>query len=121
MPKPFQFNGRYTNDGMADFLLGMSSQVTWSTRLQVNLRSWNIGAFAQDDWKISPNLTLNLGVRYEVVLPFEDRHNRMGDFDDWTNPANPVLIHAGSLGSGRYDRAMIATDFNNVMPRIGFA
>ena len=121
MPKPFQFNGRYTNDGMADFLLGMSSQVTWSTRLQVNLRSWNIGAFAQDDWKISPNLTLNLGVRYEVVPPFEDRHNRMGDFDDWTNPANPVLIHAGSLGSGRYDRAMIATDFNNVMPRIGFA
>jgi hypothetical protein len=118
---PFQFNARYTKDGMADFLLGMSSQVTWSTRLQVDLRSWNIGAFAQDDWKITKNLTLNLGVRYEVVLPFEDKYNRMGDFDDWTNPAHPVLIHAGSLGSDRYNRAMIATDWNNVMPRIGFA
>jgi hypothetical protein len=118
---PFQFNGRYTKDGMADFLLGMSSQVTWSTRLQVNLRSSNVGAFAQDDWKITPNLTLNLGVRYEVVLPFEEKRNHMGVFDDWTNPANPVLIHAGSLGSDRYNRAMIATDFNNVMPRIGFA
>ena len=118
---PFQFNGRYTGDGMADFLLGMASQVTWSTRLQVNLRSWNIGAFAQDDWKISPNLTLNLGLRYEAVLPFEDRHNRMGDFDDWTDPAHPVLIRAGSLGSGRYNRAMVATDFNNFMPRVGFA
>jgi outer membrane receptor protein involved in Fe transport len=118
---PFQFNGRYTNDGMADFLLGMASQVTWSSRIQVNLRSWNIGAFAQDDWKITPNLTLNLGVRYEVVLPFEDKRDRMGTFDTWTNPSHPVLIHAGSLGSDRYNRAMIATDWNNVMPRIGFA
>ena len=92
---PFQFNGRYTKDGMADFLLGLSSQVTWSTRLQVNLRSWDIGTFVQDDWKITPNLTVNLGVRYEVVLPFEDKRNRMGVFDDWTDPAHPVLIHAG--------------------------
>src|SRR5581483_9498188 len=118
---PFQFNGRYTKDGMADFLLGMSSQVTWNTRLQVNLRSWMLGAFFQDDWKITPNLTLNLGVRHEIVLPFEEKHNKMGVFDDWTDPQKPVLIHAGSLGSDRYNRAMIDTDFNNVMPRVGFA
>jgi hypothetical protein len=118
---PFQFNGRYTKDGMADFLLGMASQVTWSSRIQVNLRSWNIGAFAQDDWKLTPSLTVNLGVRYEVVLPFEDRRDRMGDFDNWTNPAGPVLVHAGSLGADRYNRAMIAVDWNNVMPRVGFA
>ncbi len=118
---PFQFNAKYTKDGMADFLLGMSSQVTWSTRLQVDLRSWMIGSFFQDDWKVTPNLTFNLGVRYEVVLPFEDKYNRMSVFDDWTNPAKPVLIHAGSLGSDRYNRAMIATDFNNFMPRVGFA
>jgi hypothetical protein len=118
---PFQFNGQFAKDGMADFLLGMSSQVTWSTRLQVDLRSWNIGAFAQDDWKVTPNLTLNLGVRYEIVLPFEDKRNRMGVFDDWTDPNNPQLIHAGSQGSDRYNRAMIATDKNNFMPRVGFA
>jgi hypothetical protein len=118
---PFQFNGRYTKDGMADFLLGMSSQVTWSSRIQVNLRSWNLGAFAQDDWEVTPNLALNLGVRYEVVLPFVEKRNRMGDFDDWRNPAHPVLVRAGSQGSDRYNRAMIATDWNNVMPRIGFA
>jgi hypothetical protein len=118
---PYQFNARYTKDGMADFLLGLASQYTWSTRLQVNLRSWIFGSFVQDDWKVTPNLTLNLGVRYEVALPFIDRHDRMGVFDDWTDPNNPVLIPAGSKGSDRYNRAMFATDKNNFMPRVGFA
>ncbi|HZT39254.1 MAG TPA: TonB-dependent receptor [Bryobacteraceae bacterium] len=118
---PYQFNGRYTGDGMADFVLGMASQFTWNTRLQVNLRSWNNAAFIQDDWKVTPNLTLNLGLRYEIVLPFVDKRNRMGDFDDWTNPANPTLVVAGQGGTDRYHRAMIATDKNNFMPRVGFA
>ena len=117
----FAFGGRFSGSNLADFLLGMASQYTWSTRIQVNLRSWNVGAFVQDDWKITRNLTLNLGVRYEVVLPFIDQHDRMGIFDDWTDPNKPVLIPAGSLGSDRYNRAMFATDKNNFMPRAGFA
>lgn len=118
---PFQFNGRYTRDGMADFMLGMASQFTWNTRTQVNLRSWNIGAYVQDDWKISPSLTLNLGVRYEVVLPFLDKRDRMGIFDNWTDPNNPRLIYAGAEGKDRYNRALFGTDKNNVMPRVGLA
>ncbi len=118
---PFQFNGRYTRDGMADFLLGMASQFTWSTRTQVNLRSWHNGAFVQDDWKITPDLTLNLGVRYEIVLPFIDKRDRMGIFDAWTDPNRPRLIFAGAEGKDRYNRALFSTDTNNFMPRIGFA
>jgi hypothetical protein len=118
---PFQFNGRYTRDGIADFLLGMASQFTWSTRTQVNLRSWNIGAYAQDDWKVTPSLTVNFGARYEIVLPFLDKRDRMGIFDNWTDPNNPRLIFAGAEGDDRYNRAMFATDKNNIMPRIGFA
>ena len=118
---PFQFNGRYTRDGAADFLLGLSSQFTWNTRLQVNLRSWDMGFFVQDDWKVTTNLTLNLGLRYEVVLPFLDQHDRMGTFDDWTDPAKPRLIFAGAEGKDRYNRAMFSTDKNNIMPRFGFA
>ncbi len=117
----YQFNGRYTGDGSADFLLGMASQYTWATRVQVDLRSWNHGYYVQDDWKITPNLTLNLGARYELVLPFLDKRDRNGIFDTWTDPANPRLIIAGKEGKDRYNRAMIGTDKNNIMPRLGFA
>jgi hypothetical protein len=117
----FTFNGQYSRDGAADLLLGTASQFLWNTRLQVDLRSWNHGYFVQDDWKITPRLTLNLGARYEVVLPFIDKYDRNGIFDTWTNPDNPRLIFAGAEGKDRYNRAMYATDKNNIMPRVGFA
>jgi len=117
----YQFNARYTRDGAADLLLGWASQYLWNTRLQVDLRGWNMGYFVQDDWKLTPRLTLNLGARYEVVLPFLDKRDRMGIFDTWTSPASPRLIYAGSEGKDRYNRAMYATDKNNIMPRLGFA
>jgi len=117
----YQFNGRYSGDGAADMLRGMASQYLWNTRLQVDLRSWNDGFFVQDDWKITPRLTLNLGARYEVVLPFIDKYDRIGIFDTWTDPNNPRLIYGGAEGKDRYNRAMFATDKNNFMPRLGFA
>jgi hypothetical protein len=117
----YTFNGQYTRDGAADFLLGKPSQYLWNTRLQVQLRSWNLGYFLQDDWKLTTRLTLNLGVRYEVVLPFIDKYDRIGIFDTWTDPTNPRLIYGGAEGNDRYHRAMYATDKNNVMPRAGFA
>ncbi len=117
----YTFNGRFTKDGMADFLLGMASAYSWNTRIQVDLRSWNHGFFLQDDWKVTPRLTVNLGARYEVVLPFIDKRDRMGIFDTYTDPENPRLIYAGAEGSDRFNRAMVATDTNNIMPRIGFA
>ncbi len=117
----YQFNGRYSGDGAADLLRGMASQYLWNTRLQVQLRSWNQGYFVQDDWKLTPRLTLNLGARYEAVLPFLDKYDRIGIFDTWTDPSNPRLIYGGKEGKDRYHRAMYATDKNNLMPRFGFA
>jgi hypothetical protein len=117
----YNFNARYTTDGMADFLLGMANTYTWNTPIQVDLRSWNLGFFFQDDYKITSRLTLNLGLRYEVVLPFIDKRDRMGIFDTYTDPANPRLIYAGAGGTDRFNRAMFATDTNNWMPRVGFA
>ncbi|MBI4910782.1 MAG: TonB-dependent receptor [Acidobacteria bacterium] len=117
----YTFNNRFTSDGMADFLLGWGSAYAWESSLQVDLRSSNTGLFIQDDWKVTPRLTLNLGLRYEIVLPFIDKYDRIGIFDNYTNPDVPRLIYGGSEGSDRYNRAMFATDKNNYMPRIGFA
>ncbi len=117
----YAYNGRFTGDAMADFLLGMASSYDWSSRIQVDLRAWNTAAFIQDDWKVSNKLTVNLGVRYEVTTPFIDKHDRMGILDNWTDPANPRLIYAGTEGKDTYNRAMIAIDRNNFMPRVGFA
>jgi outer membrane receptor protein involved in Fe transport len=115
----YAFNARFTTDGMADFLLGQSSTYTWNTPIQVDLRSWNLGFYAQDDFKVTPRLTLNLGLRYEVVLPFIDKRDRMGIYDTYTDPATPRLIYAGAEGSDRFNRAMFHTDKNNWMPRVG--
>jgi len=117
----YTFNARFTTDGAADFLLGMASAYAWNTPIIVDLRMWNLGFYVQDDYKITPRLTLNLGLRYEVVLPFVDKRDRMGIFDTYTDPSNPRLIFAGAEGSDRYNRAMFHTDKNNWMPRVGLA
>ena len=41
---------------------------------------WNDGVYSRDDWKVLPNVTLNLGVRYEFVQPFLERHDRQASF-----------------------------------------
>lgn len=117
----YTFNNRFTGDGLADFFLGWASAYNWSSRIQVDLRSSNTGLFVQDDWKVTPNLTVNLGMRYELVLPFIDKYDRIGIFDNYTNPAQPRLIYGGADGKDRYNRAMFASDVDNFMPRVGFA
>ena len=117
----YTFNNRFTSDGLADFLLGMASAYSWSSRIQVDLRSSNTGLYLQDDWKVTPRLTVNLGMRYELLLPFIDKYDRIGIFDNYTNPNVPRLIYGGADGKNRYNRAMFATDTDNFMPRIGFA
>ncbi len=118
----FNFNGRFTGNGAADLLVGATNQLVWSNRLLVQLRSWNTGYFIQDDWKITPRLTLNLGARYELVLPFQEKNDKMGNFliED---PNNVQLVLAGTpaAGDGRRARSLIKTDPNNIMPRVGFA
>jgi hypothetical protein len=84
------------------------------------MRTWNMGMYVQDDWKINNRLTLNLGLRYEVSPPWIERYDKMGIFDIDTNPADPTIINARSGGS-RFDRALVTTDTNNFMPRLGFA
>ena len=70
-------------------------------------------AYIQDDFKVSPKLTLNLGARYEFATPQYDRDNHMANFD----PATNSLVYAkdGSIA----DRALVNPSYKNWAPRAG--
>ncbi len=115
----YTYNSRFTGDGQGDFLLGLASQYRFQTRIQVQLRQSLQGYYWQDDWKVTPKLTVNLGVRYEFLKPWVDNKDRLGVFDITSDPNNPQLFFA--TGTSSFDRAGYRSDKNNFMPRIGFA
>src|SRR5262247_1825961 len=100
---------------LADFMFGARSQYELADLLVVNLRQRLHYAYLQDDFKISPKLTLNLGVRYEFSTPIYEDHNRLSNYDPKTNTI--IQAKSGSL----YDRSLVDPDYNNFAPRLGFA
>ena len=68
----FNFNGQYTGDPFADFLLGYGSSSSLSKYAKLNFRSPYTHVFVQDDWRTTERLTLNLGLRYELNYPSVD-------------------------------------------------
>src|SRR5438132_13824838 len=139
----YTVSGALTNP-FAHFLLGLApTRVTYiaQPRPPMDVHNWEQGYFFQDDWKVSPRLTVNLGVRYELVSPFVDKNDIMLNFDPTFNNNTgrfiiasnktaqfldpriaatlPVVTAAVSgLGIGR---GLVRTDKNNVAPRIGVA
>jgi len=110
-------SGAKANDiySFADFLFGARSAYSLTSFVVVNYRQRMNFFYFQDDFKVSPKLTLNLGVRYEYATPQWEADNRLSNFD----PVGLKLIQAGS--GGIYQRALVHADRNNWAPRIGFA
>jgi len=117
----FNFNGQYTGSPLADFLRGYASSESISRTAKLNFRTHYTHMFVQDDWKIRRNLTLNLGLRYEISPPAVDKFNAIANFDMDTAPASPSLVLAGAQGNGRASRALQGVAYGNVAPRVGLA
>ena len=84
--------------------------------------SWYLAWYVQDDWKVTPNLTLNLGLRWETDTPVIDKNNRSNSFDRYQ--INPVSGTPGVVkfaGLNGWDNRPYRTDWNNYGPRFGFA
>ena len=109
-----------TGNAAADLALGYAATATRSpTAPDIHVRYNSLGFYAQDDWRITSHLTLNLGVRYEDFLPVTDTANIISNWlaPSATNPNGTIQV-AGLGGSGR---TVYNNDANNFAPRIGLS
>jgi trimeric autotransporter adhesin len=130
----FVFTGIYTANGgalagltgfdFADFLLGMPQQATIAYGPgETTLTGRDLGFFFQDQWRLRANLTLNLGVRWDLRYPFVEENGRLVNLDVNSDFSAAVPVVSGDEGTftGSFPRALIDKDTNNVSPRLAAA
>lgn len=148
----FNFDGRYTQQPLlpaaqrgghafADFLLGHFNNSEAQIGAPIaNFRSSYFALYAQDNWKITPKLTLNYGLRWENDQPFQDKHDAIVNIDfRWDNSFEPIYVRAGTgdpfegnpafrlasdiqyVRDGRFGRRAYKNDLNDFAPRLGIA
>ena len=107
----------------ADFLLGYAQNWSASVSPEYGGRFKTPQVFVQDDWKIKPNLTVNLGLRYQINHGWNEVHNNLNTFDPTIiNPANNTpgaYWFASTHTNGR--TSLQANVFNTFLPRVGFS
>lgn len=111
----FGFQPGYSGYEVSDMLLAKTNFTATGNPGYVPLDaiSWENALFAQDDWHLRPNLTLNLGLRWDLLTPYYERNNRLANY----NPATQSLVIAGQNGA---TRSTLKTNKDNFGPRLGF-
>jgi hypothetical protein len=109
----------------ASFLLGAVNSTQAYVPLETDQRFYHYGIFAQDDWHMTPQLTVSYGVRWDFSPPFSERHNYITAFvSDLKNPGAGnlpgALAYAGS-GTGKYGKPFQDTWYGGWAPRLGLA
>ena len=130
----FNFNGQYSGSALVDLLLGLPNNFNQQTEVFSRLRHNGADAFAQDNYKVLPNVTIDAGMRWEPFLPPVDNLNDQLCFDPSLNakstfyPTAPAgltfpgpPVGSGSLGKGDAGcpRSGVPNRWANFAPRIG--
>ena len=119
----FLFTGSETGVDFADFLLGIPSQYTQGDARPTYNRNKYGALFAQDSWRVKPRLTLNYGLRWDVLMPWYEKYNQIQTLSlgqqSVVYPGAPAgLVFPGDPG---IPRNLGSTRWNNFSPRLGLA
>ncbi len=119
----FSFNGSKTGNAYADFLLGLPATMTQDAPIRKTDNGSYISLFAQDDYRVHPRVTLNLGVRYDLQFPLTDPDDRKLAFVPGARSTVSPTALEGLLfpGDPGVSRGIVKTDVNNIAPRLGIA
>ena len=116
--------------GFASFLVGLSDGASINNLHNIDYHHQVYAFYGQDDWRVTPKLTLNLGLRYELFTTIKEKNNEMGTFDLSTGslivpkgvtaqltPMLAAIVPVEATGTP----GLISPDTNNFAPRIGLA
>jgi hypothetical protein len=125
----FTFTGAETGSDFADYLIGAPTLFLQSSPLDYDNRKNYVGIYGQDSWRIRPNLTLNYGLRWDLIQNWYEKHNATSDTfipgeQSQIYPTAPVgFVFAGDPlpGGGTIPRTVSKTPYNDFAPRIGIA
>ena len=119
----FVFQGTETGSDMADFLLGIGSSYSQGDSRPFYLRNHYLGLYAQDSWRLRPSLTLNYGLRWDVLPAWREKYNQLQTLV----PGQQSLAYPGAPegivfpGDPGIPSTLAPTRYTNFAPRIGLA
>ena len=119
----FSFTGAETGSDFADFLLGIPSSYAQGDSLAFYLRDKYVGMYAQDSWRVRPRLTINYGLRWDLLPPWREKYNQLqtlvlGEQSRVYPGAPSGLVFPGDPG---IPTTLAPTKHTNFAPRIGLA
>jgi hypothetical protein len=119
----FGFYGGETGLDFADFLIGAPDGFIQASEQILDSRTKYAGLYAQDSWRVTPNLTLNYGVRWDVIQPWYDTGNKI----ETLIPGEQSIVFPGAPtgwvvpGDPHVPRTLAPTQYHNFSPRLGVA